>query len=111
MPCELIDYNGEALKALVLRYAALWALPGDFCRWVGRDNLFCSTLVDRIMTGYPAAEAAALLAFDRGKRDGGGYPLQDDEHALAQFAALWRQVDAREIPLADINGEFKQHQA
>lgn len=28
--CELIDYNGEALQALVLRYASEWELPQAF---------------------------------------------------------------------------------
>lgn len=27
IPCELIDYNGEALKTLVLQYAQEWQLP------------------------------------------------------------------------------------
>lgn len=27
---ELIDYNGEALQALVLRYASRWELPQAF---------------------------------------------------------------------------------
>lgn len=27
IPCELIDYNGDALRELVLRYAQEWALP------------------------------------------------------------------------------------
>ena len=26
MPCELIDYNGEELKKIVLKYAELWNL-------------------------------------------------------------------------------------
>ncbi|QGV84391.1 hypothetical protein F7P09_15635 [Klebsiella pneumoniae] len=30
IPCELIDYNGEALQALVLRYASEWELPQAF---------------------------------------------------------------------------------
>ena len=34
IPCELIDYNGEALKALVLRYAEEWQLPAAFRDWV-----------------------------------------------------------------------------
>ncbi|HBY5865817.1 TPA: tagaturonate reductase, partial [Klebsiella pneumoniae] len=34
IPCELIDYNGEALKALVLRYAKEWQLPTAFSDWV-----------------------------------------------------------------------------
>lgn len=62
IPCELIDYNGEALKALVLRYAEEWQLPAAFRDWVETANTFCSTLVDRIVTGYPREEAEKLEA-------------------------------------------------
>lgn len=62
IPCELIDYNGEALRELVLRYANEWALPEAFIAWLDRANTFCSTLVDRIVTGYPRDEVAALEA-------------------------------------------------
>ncbi|MCT4703828.1 tagaturonate reductase [Enterobacteriaceae bacterium H20N1] len=62
IPCELIDYNGEALLELVLRYAQEWALPTTFTKWLHEANTFCSTLVDRIVTGYPRDEAAALEA-------------------------------------------------
>ncbi|HCM9353031.1 TPA: tagaturonate reductase [Enterobacter kobei] len=62
IPCELIDYNGDALRELVLRYAQEWALPAAFIQWLNEANHFCSTLVDRIVTGYPHDEAAALEA-------------------------------------------------
>ena len=60
VPCELIDYNGEALRELVLRYAQEWALPEAFVAWLDEANAFCSTLVDRIVTGYPRDEAAQI---------------------------------------------------
>ncbi|EEQ08739.1 Altronate oxidoreductase [Yersinia mollaretii ATCC 43969] len=60
LPCELIDYNGEALRELVLRYASHWQLPVEFTQWLTENNTFCSTLVDRIVTGYPRDEVAAL---------------------------------------------------
>ncbi|EMF0718401.1 tagaturonate reductase [Citrobacter freundii] len=62
IPCELIDYNGEALKTLVLQYVQDWQLPPAFADWVETANTFCSTLVDRIVTGYPREEAAAIEA-------------------------------------------------
>ncbi|WP_312686266.1 tagaturonate reductase [Kosakonia sp.] len=62
IPCELIDYNGEALRELVLRYAQEWALGNDFIQWIDTANAFCSTLVDRIVTGYPRDEVAKLEA-------------------------------------------------
>lgn len=60
IPCELIDYNGDALKALVLQYAQAWQLAPAFADWVETANTFCSTLVDRIVTGYPCEEASSL---------------------------------------------------
>ena len=69
IPCELIDYNGEALRELVLRYAHEWALPAAFMTWLQEANAFCSTLVDRIVTGYPRDEAAAIEA-QLGYKDG-----------------------------------------
>lgn len=62
VPCELIDYNGDALRELVLRYAREWALPAAFTQWLNDANSFCSTLVDRIVTGYPRDEVAQLEA-------------------------------------------------
>ncbi len=69
IPCELIDYNGEALQELVLRYAQEWALPAEFTTWLNESTSFCSTLVDRIVTGYPRDEVAQLEA-DLGYKDG-----------------------------------------
>ena len=60
LPCELIDDNGRELENCVLQYAKQWELGEAFIRWVQEENLFCSTLVDRIVTGYPAREAEAL---------------------------------------------------
>lgn len=60
IPCELIDFNGEALRELVLRYAREWALPAAFAAWLAEANTFCSTLVDRIVTGCPRDEAEQI---------------------------------------------------
>lgn len=60
MPCELIDYNGEELRKMVLKYADLWNLGEDFKNWLINGNIWCSTLVDRIVTGYPRGEKEEL---------------------------------------------------
>ena len=57
LPCELIEKNGENLKACILRYAELWGLGEDFVAFVREKNVFTNTLVDRINTGYPKGEA------------------------------------------------------
>ena len=53
MPCELIDRNGDNLKKIVLQYAIDWNLGKDFISWINNYNIFCNTLVDRIVPGYP----------------------------------------------------------
>ena len=60
LSCELIDNNGKELEKCVLKYAEQWNLGEDFCAWVKKENTFCSTLVDRIVTGYPRNEVAAI---------------------------------------------------
>lgn len=53
LPVELIDNNGANLRRIVLQYAKEWALEPEFITWIEECNHFCSTLVDRIVTGYP----------------------------------------------------------
>ncbi len=56
LPCELIEKNGEMLKKCILQYAKDWKLGEAFKKWVEEKNVFCNTLVDRIVTGYPKDE-------------------------------------------------------
>ena len=60
LPCELIEKNGQTLKKYVLEYAKLWNFGTDFEKWVENENIFCNTLVDRIVTGYPRDEKIDL---------------------------------------------------
>ena len=60
LPCELIDKNGENLKKCILKYADKWELGADFKAWIENENIFCNTLVDRIVTGYPRDEKIDL---------------------------------------------------
>ncbi len=60
LPCELIDHNGAALKSAVQHFAGLWKLGDGFNAWLDSACTFCSTLVDRIVTGYPTSEISAI---------------------------------------------------
>lgn len=60
LPCELIDDNGKMLKKYVLQHAENWKLGSEFTNWVENACVFTSTLVDRIVTGYPRTEAKDL---------------------------------------------------
>ena len=76
LPCELIDRNGDNLKACVLKYADLWNLGDGFKAWVENENVFTNTLVDRINTGYPKGEDLGL-----------GY--EDNMVNTSEFFHLW----------------------
>jgi tagaturonate reductase len=62
IPCELIDKNGDNLKRIILQYAADWNLGEEFVEWINEDNIFCNTLVDRIVPGYPKDKMEAITA-------------------------------------------------
>jgi tagaturonate reductase len=57
LPVELIDDNGIVLKECVFKYANRWKMEAEFLHWLLEACVFCSTLVDRIVTGYPFEEA------------------------------------------------------
>lgn len=60
LPVELIDDNGVMLEKCVKALARGWKLGERFERWLDEACVFTSTLVDRIVTGYPRDEAEAL---------------------------------------------------
>ena len=53
LPCELIEKNGEALRQTIVQYIDHWNLNGKFREWILNHNIFCNTLVDRIVPGFP----------------------------------------------------------
>ncbi|KMK74435.1 altronate oxidoreductase [Alkalihalobacillus pseudalcaliphilus] len=61
VPCELIENNGQELKRIVLQIAKDWELPQAFLDWVVKANIFCNTLVDRIVPGFPKGEEQAWV--------------------------------------------------
>lgn len=62
LSCELIDNNGKELLKCVKQYIDQWGLEAAFKQWVEEENIFCSTLVDRIVPGRirDAKEVAQL---------------------------------------------------
>ena len=82
LSCELIDNNGRELQKCVNQYIDDWKLDSGFRTWVNEENLFCSTLVDRIVPGRirDPKEAEALAAAN-GYED----PLTD----VGEFFGIW----------------------
>lgn len=60
LPVELIENNGTQLKSIVRKLSDLWGLEPEFLQWVEASCIFCNTLVDRIVTGYPKDEAESI---------------------------------------------------
>jgi len=60
LPVELIDDNGIQLERCVKALSRHWKLGERFERWLDDACVFTSTLVDRIVTGYPRDEAEAI---------------------------------------------------
>ena len=79
-PCELIFENGRHLKECIRQYIDLWQLGPGFSAWFEEACGVYSTLVDRIVPGYPRDNAAALC-------ERAGY----DDHLLdkAEIFHLW----------------------
>ena len=93
LSCELIDNNGDALKKCVLQYKELWNLPDSFSAWIDNENIFCNTLVDRIITGYPAAESE-LMNRENGYED----QVIDTGEPFAFWAIQGPDCLKRELP-------------
>ncbi|MBQ2172156.1 MAG: tagaturonate reductase [Bacteroidales bacterium] len=79
-PCELIFENGKHLKECIRQYIQLWNLGAEFSDWFENACGVYSTLVDRIVPGYPRDTAAQLC-------ERAGY----DDHLLdkAEIFHLW----------------------
>ncbi|PRP68054.1 tagaturonate reductase [Nonlabens agnitus] len=62
IPCELINHNSETLKEIIYKYCEDWKLDESFKQWLENHCSFHSTLVDRIVPGYPKDEIEAYNA-------------------------------------------------
>ncbi len=56
IPCELIDNNGDELYRCLTELAKINKMDKKFIEWMQTANHFTSTLVDRIVPGYPRNE-------------------------------------------------------
>lgn len=56
IPCELIDDNGDELYRCLTELAEINKMDKAFIKWMQTANKFTSTLVDRIVPGYPKNE-------------------------------------------------------
>lgn len=96
LPVELIDDNGIMLKKCVMQLIELWGLGDAFKSWVEEACVFTSTLVDRIVTGYPR---------DNEKEEWEKLGYEDHIMVTGEPFALWVIESSRdiskELPLPD----------
>lgn len=88
LPVELIENNGGKLYECVTELSKVWNLPEDFRSWIDEACIFCSTLVDRIVTGFPR-ENVEKIYVELGYKDS----LVD----IAEPFALWVIESNRDI--------------
>ncbi len=60
IPCELIDNNGSVLRESVLECAHAFGFGAELVEWIVTQNTFCSSLVDRIVPGFPTDRAEQI---------------------------------------------------
>ncbi len=81
IPCELVVDNGRLLREIVLEQARQHQLNPAFTQWLTAHNVFCNSLVDRIVPGKPG-EAETQKIFARL-----GY--RDDLLTVSEVYRLW----------------------
>lgn len=80
IPCELIDHNGDELKRCLVELAKINNMDEKFINWMTTACHYTSTLVDRIVPGYPRDNAAQIC-------EETGY--QDNNIVKGEIFHLW----------------------
>lgn len=88
LPVELIDENGKELKRCVKKLSECWKLGAEFVQWLDEACVFASTLVDRIVTGYPHGEDKEM--FEK-------FGYEDKLLVTGELFALWVIESDKEI--------------
>jgi len=107
LPCELIFQNGHHLADCIRKYIQLWAteLGGDFddfYHWFEQSCYVCTTLVDRIVPGFPRKDIDAI-------QQKVGYA--DQMVVQAEAFHLWVIETAPNLPLEQLAKEFPADKA
>jgi len=69
VPTELVTDNGDKLKGIVIDLANYNKLNGAFINWLEKNNIFCNSLVDRIVPGKPSGKDLEELEASLGYTD------------------------------------------
>ena len=94
---ELIDNNGDKLKAVLEKLARFNNYDDQFITWLLNENIFYNTLVDRIVPGFPKNidEITKELGY------------QDDNVVKGEVFHLW-VIDKKENYTSKLEAAFNQ---
>lgn len=81
IPTELIVDNGTRLKEIVLKISEHNQLGIRFIQWLTEANVFCNSLVDRIVPGRPSEDERSIVEREMG--------YSDDLLTTAETYGLW----------------------
>ena len=80
IPCELIDYNGDTLKSVLVQLANHLNMDQEFINWLTEANRYYNTLVDRIVPGYPKGQDKQLWE---------EFGYEDNNMVIGEIFHLW----------------------
>jgi tagaturonate reductase len=81
VPTELITDNGDKLESIVLELAHRNNLEYKFFEWLENYNVFCNSLVDRIVPGKPNAAEVKKIETSLG--------YEDEIMTMSEVFRLW----------------------
>ncbi len=81
VPTELITDNGKKLESIVLELAHRNNLDYKFFEWLENHNVFCNSLVDRIVPGKPNATEVRKIETTLG--------YEDEIMTISEVFRLW----------------------
>ena len=107
LPCELIFHNGQQLTDCIHRYIELWReemgeKAAAFLEWFDRYCFVCTTLVDRIVPGFPKSSIDNIY-----QRLG----YVDNLVAQGEVYHLWVIETPENLPLEQLEQEFPARRA
>ncbi|WP_026952706.1 mannitol dehydrogenase family protein [Algoriphagus mannitolivorans] len=95
-PLELIPNNGELLREFVLKHAEEWNLGQEFLNWLDLKVTFFTSLVDRIVPGFPKCTGKELQV---------SHPLLVHAEPYSFWAIKGKKYQAHLIPWLDCGSE------
>lgn len=115
IPTELVPDNGKVLESILTELALLNGLEDEFIEWIESANRFCSSLVDRIVTGMPSQQERDNIYHQLGYTDDlltiteayGLWAIEGDDKVKEELSFYKANEEVKIEPDIDIYRELK----